>query len=1331
SDHLTLMAGDIANQGGSLLSSKGDVSLTAGRFQNEGGLAQAQGNLNATLGSYASDGMARLVAQQVMVLSLSGELSNNGLLGGGTGLTVSAASIQNGKQGHLLSDQGDVNLKTVQGGIENQGIVEKRNASGQLSLSAPFVRNEGTLLSAGIVALDKVQDVVNASTIYGARGLTGQIAGTFENSNGLFVVGGQEAHIEAARVINEAGSIRAVEGGLTLQVGQIDNRGGQIDAVADVQLQSDFLANQNGLIQATGNLALGRHDAQIENSQGTLQAGHDVAITAAHLANDNGKVLALGGDLTVNNAVAASDAKMADGQATALDNEAGILQAARAVALGLSALKDDAHSIITASKYLSLSGIAPLTVNGLMLGGEGVSLQSSGLSVTPSGQIISSNGQLLLGLDGNNLNNQGLIQAQGQDARLVVQATGSVMNSGTLLSTGSMGLESQNQLINGGTLGTLGGDLAIQAQNLNNQGKIVSSGWLDSTITGDVHNVGQMYGQKGQTLSGGNIANQKGEISAQGDLTLQGQSLTNDNGHIISDAGNITAHIADSASSHGGLVQGLGNVTITSGTFDNSQRGIILSKQGAVQLSAAHQFDNRGGTIQAARDVQLTALSLDNSGGGLINAVSGGVDVTASGGDGMDTLHNEGGTIQANGDLHLAAQHLSNADGKILQQSDDYGLSIDDGVGKLTDVAVGSAGTIQTKGSLSLAVNSLHGFGTLIAPKDLNVMTYTPDTDTFFQAGRDATVTILGDYNIATGAGVLAGRNAIVQAASIRNDGALMANGGILTVHSGRDVYNTGLLYGATGLVTTLPGTLTNYKGAVLTGNGGMVLSGPNGGAMSSLLNQSGQITATGSDSDIDIAANRLTNDIVGGVARKDTGEKRVWYYARGEWRSKGNPARIPIPVGFLDAKGEQATGTLIMSLLSTYVGKHRGEAEVTKKEIYSVANNAAPLLSAGRDIHVSATGGLLNDGGHIAAGRDMALSGAALQNVGYTDERIFKIGCLDHRGCGWKTEGGTVPSFKHTDGRLGKTKRAKAFTWGTFYLPGLSGTIAAGGNITGSFTGSITNQTKLAGDLEALQGVQFLGKRPDGLRRQSPGSNFFVAAASSQDKSGGLPQLQPDKAPPVMVTASQAQPLSLPGFSGTTVSVSASSVSVAKWKPADTPVSGSLAAGEVSVPVGRTGAPPSSATVHQVDGSTLPGQSAPSMSAGGRPAGEGVSKNTSGNAVLYVPATSLHAVVASIPASGTLFVPNPSPSVHYLLETNPRYATFAGLYGSDYLLGRLGHSMGDYRFLGDSGFDTQYVQQQMCLQRVRPFLVEATRQPMNRCKPCWTMRPDSLTSWG
>ena len=1370
---------DFSNYGGTVLNRNGNLTLNVNSLRNESGSLESGGDLKAYLGHYSSDGSSRLVAQQTMSLSLSSGLDNDGLLGGSAGLTVEAASIQNGVHGHVLSDRGDVNLIASQGLIRNQGAVEERNADGRLILSAPTVRNEGTLLSAGSIGLNGTRDMVNSGTLYGVKGLTGQLSGTLDNSNGLLAVGGPEARLSAGRIVNAAGNIRALDGGLTLQAGPVDNRGGQIGAVTDLLVQGDRLLNQNGLLQAGGNLALGRHGAEIENTQGSMQAGHDVTIAAAHLVNNGGKILALGGDLTVNDAVDALGVRVADDQMTALETGAGSLKAAGAVTLGLSGLKDDAHSVIASSKYLSISASSPLVVQGLLMGGQGVGLQSAGLSLAAGGQVVSSNGPLTLALGGTGLNNQGVIEAQGQDARLTVQSAGDIVTSGTLLSMGSMGLTGQGQLTNDGVMGTLGGDLVIQAQDLHNQGKVVSSGWLNGTVSGDIRNGGQIYGQKGQTLSGNRIDNSGGEISSGGDLTVQGQSLTNDDGRIISDAGRVVVRSADTVSNHGGLVQGLGDVTVVSGVFDNSQQGKILSTQGSVQLSTPQRsLDNHGGTIQAARDVQLTAAGLDNGRGGLINAVSGSVNLMAAGGNGMDVLHNEGGTIQANGDLHLSAQHLDNAGGQILQQSSTHGLFLDGGTGKLADVAVGpdgSVGTFQTKGSLSLAVTNLHGFGTLIAPQDLSVTTYTPDADTFFQAGRDITVTVLGDYHVASGAGVLAGRNAIVQASSIRNDGALMANGGTLTVHSGGDVYNTGLLYGATGLVTTLPGTLTNHKGAILAGNGSILVQNNDQGNISAFLNQSGLVRADGTQSDIFIKSHDIENSIIGNIRVVTPSESNhmVFDHMQGDERD----GRIDVPEGLLDEHGNQGKGYIYF-----WAGKggktvNRGSYKVLMTESYiemddSDKGNASPLISAGNDILFFSDGRINNKAGHIAAGHDLTLQGASLDNSGYNITRSYGIYYWDSRGATFDSSHSTVPIQSHVEGE-------SYVPWGGIItVPGpYSGTIVAGNNIIGDIKGDIKNVTYYNGGGKVSS--DFGSSIPAGLSGRSLRNVKGADGISGSASSGSISELNPAGRPLVEPTpVAWNENASLPGFSGATVAVSPSSVSAGEWKPTGTSVSGSLAAGRVFIPEGRTEALPSSETVHQVDDGTLSGQpspsmmsggpltggatvpmgaesslpssdihqtngggtlsdrsepsmnsagtkdsfpsssirqaggeghlasqSDPSMSAGGRLAGRGVSRKIPANTVLYVPSADLKAVVASIPGGGTLFVPDPSPSVHYLLETNPRYATFAGLYGSDYLLGRLGHSMGDYRFLGDSGFDTQYVQQQIVSATGQTFL--------------------------
>lgn len=144
------------------------------------------------------------------------------------------------------------------------------------------------------------------------------------------------------------------------------------------------------------------------------------------------------------------------------------------------------------------------------------------------------------------------------------------------------------------------------------------------------------------------------------------------------------------------------------------------------------------------------------------------------------------------------------------------------------------------------------------------------------------------------------------------------------------------------------------------------------------------------------------------------------------------------------------------------------------------------------------------------------------------------------------------------------------------------------------------------------------------------------------------------------MVTSSQAQPLSLPGFGGTTVAVSASGASTAAWKPMAQSSSSQALVGSAPVPHGAAGSLPSS-SVRQINGGALAGTPGPAMTSGGTLTGEAaalsessnpsmasggrmtagdVSRRSPANTVLYVPSADLKAVVASIPGGGTLFVP-------------------------------------------------------------------------------------------
>ncbi|MCX5618810.1 hypothetical protein NQF86_09110, partial [Bombella sp. TMW 2.2543] len=101
SDSLTLTAGNLSNQGGSLLSSKGDVTLNVGDFHNEGGLAQAQGQLTAQIGSYASSEGSSLVAEHDLHLTSPGVLQNEGVLASFGNVSLNAAQLSSGAKAQL------------------------------------------------------------------------------------------------------------------------------------------------------------------------------------------------------------------------------------------------------------------------------------------------------------------------------------------------------------------------------------------------------------------------------------------------------------------------------------------------------------------------------------------------------------------------------------------------------------------------------------------------------------------------------------------------------------------------------------------------------------------------------------------------------------------------------------------------------------------------------------------------------------------------------------------------------------------------------------------------------------------------------------------------------------------------------------------------------------------------------------------------------------------------------------------------------------------------------------------------------------------------------
>lgn len=357
-----------------------------------------------------------------------------------------------------------------------------------------------------------------------------------------------------------------------------------------------------------------------------------------------------------------------------------------------------------------------------------------------------------------------------------------------------------------------------------------------------------------------------------------------------------------------------------------------------------------------------------------------------------------------------------------------------------------------------------------------------------FSAGRDITLTLSGDYNLAAGSGVIAGGDALVSASSVNNAGAMMV-GGTLTVRTPGAISNTGLLDGTGGLSLALDGALSNVQGAILSDAGRIEIGGLSRSYAGAVLNRSGEIMAGSAAGDVVIRAASLTNDILGGVT---TTSNQVVYdkkYTVGSDALAAPPAlnpsltnygainqyynhvmKIYVPELWYSPTGQKGTGYYIVALDGASASSF---VEVTGTGSSATADNAAALISAGRNLVVETTGDILNDASHIAAGQDMALTGASLTNKGYDTEIVWSLTENSPHLKRWFTpsdgsqfvtpDPAASSNSAGNPGWMNLNGGPHTTQWGSSTYTGLSGSIVAGGNLTGSFTGQLNNTTVVA----------------------------------------------------------------------------------------------------------------------------------------------------------------------------------------------------------------------------------------------------------------------------
>ncbi|MGC0896150.1 hemagglutinin repeat-containing protein [Pantoea agglomerans] len=657
-----------------------------------------------------------------------------------------------------LGNNGDLTLET--GSLTNQGGTVKTQAALAINASTAVNNSQGKLLAGDALTLSAGGDLDNhAGTLNG-----GQLSLTAQHLNNV------QGEIVSQRDLD-----------LTTLQG-LDNSDGWIEAGHHLSLNSGGLwQNRDGTAQG-GERVTAAAD-QLNNASGRLQSGGDLELTS------RGDILNQSGKLTAKNALAVHGTA-----ATLFENDGGSLQSGGDLLLQGGALNNRQSGQILSQQALTLN-----------LAGD---WDNQGGTLTGNGRTQASAANLL--------NAQGAINALDT---LDMQVAGRLDNSnGRIFSRLSQTLQAQEMSNTQGWMGSQGSWTATTAGFDNTAGSVqsqqqaeLSANWL-SNASGVLQSAAGMALRIAQDIN--NLA---GKVSAQQQLTVQGQTEGSRTGNINNAGGQWLAG------------EGL---TITAARIDNTQGGLLYSQR-QLKLNLAGDLHNQAGKIQSGEAFQLDAQTLNNTGGNIDSQQQ--LTLQLSG-----QFNNKGGAVRSNGGQQINAAAINNRQG-VFSSREAINLTtgqLENASGTLISQGAGSyhvgtlnnqQGKVHSGAALTLEAAQLNNQGgQLVATQDLVLNATAIDNSTQGVISSQAGLSLQADR-------------------LINRDGGLLL-GTTHTDITARDIDNSaGRLQSAGTLRLRGVAQLDNRQGRVLA-NGDLTLNGDLSPIDSPLvlLNQSGRLESAG-----------------------------------------------------------------------------------------------------------------------------------------------------------------------------------------------------------------------------------------------------------------------------------------------------------------------------------------------------------------------------------------------------------------------------------------------------------------------------------------------------
>ncbi len=606
----------------------------------------------------------------------------------------------------------------------------------------------------------------------------------------------------------------------------------------------------------------------------------------------------------------------------------------------------------------------------------------SGVGVHNAGALGAAAGDVVINADGT-LTNSGSINAS-QNVQLASSAT--LMNQGTVYAAGRTDITSQASLSNTGIIaagadtrivaaGIHSGKKSVLAAGIAGDGTLGSSGELTLTSHGELQ-------ASGQNIAAGKLTASATSLDIAGSQTYgdslllqasEGDILTTD--ARLSATHQLTASTRGTLNNDGGTLAA-GQLHLTANRLSNRKGTVQQTGTGDLQLVHAGGIDNREGNLATnSRNLTLTSGTLDNQQGTILHAGDGQLMITTGRTDG------EHGKIISNGALSLSGSvlgldnALTRAAGITLSTdalSHHSGRMIQSGNGlmrlEITGRFDNQHGEVFSKGALSLTAAALDNRqGQLIATSD-------------------TTLQLLPGGELNNRAGIIAAGGELTSLSdAVDNRGGLIQSGAALTLNSrGHALLNAdsgdqgGII--SDGSIKLITGDIDNHNGLIaaksLTATSGAV------------NNQAGKWLTQQA---LSLNSGALNNQggllQSGGNLNLTTHNQPVDNHSGGQMIATGE---LAIHSGELDNRhGNILSGgdaSLQTSSLNNNDGQLSAQGHLSLSG-RSIQNNDGGLIRSAKDLLIDTHGALLSnqrsgDTGGIISQGNLSLNTGALENT-------------------------------------------------------------------------------------------------------------------------------------------------------------------------------------------------------------------------------------------------------------------------------------------------------------------------------------------------------------